>query len=136
VLVLMLLRLLTVFCLVVMRMSVAGQAPDEKAHAREHQDCSDYVTLLGLDLLLKLQPDNRYDAAEGRRSEHVTCRGEGAHPGQADQAPVIGPGDHSEGNPMIGKKGVNHPDSGAPDQEQDYRTQTHLSTMLPESARI
>jgi hypothetical protein len=54
-------------------MAVTGQAPNQKADARDHQNPADDVALLGFDLLLELEADQGHHTAQRDRGEDMAC---------------------------------------------------------------
>jgi hypothetical protein len=70
--------------------SVAGEAPDQEARAGEHQQRTDDMALLSLDLLPELKPDQCNDAGQHERCQHMPARRESAYPRHPTQAPALG----------------------------------------------
>jgi hypothetical protein len=111
------------------RMSVAYEAPDQEAHACEHQDGTNDVTLLGLDLLPELKTDQCNDASQHQRRHHMPARRQRAHPGHSAQTPALGAADNGQGNPMIRKYRMDNRENNGRGHQQKRRG--HFEFLTP-----
>lgn len=62
-----------------MSMSSPGEAPDQEAKPCQREHHTDDMSLLRLQVVLKLETDERNDASEHQRSRDVTERGQSTH---------------------------------------------------------
>ena len=59
---------------VIVRVAVAGDTPNKETEACDDEDSADDMSLLGLDLIAKLETDERNHCAHRKRSDNVACR--------------------------------------------------------------
>jgi hypothetical protein len=102
------------------RVAVTAQVPDEQGRPAHDQQGADDVTLLGLDLALKLETDECDHAAEDEGRKDVGACRKRAHATEPEQGPPLRASHHRQRHPVVGEQRVHETDGGCSHEQQGH----------------
>jgi K+-sensing histidine kinase KdpD len=94
------------FTMAVSMGSMTEQLPDQKDDACENKHHTHDMTLLSVNLFLKLKADQGNDASQDERGNHMSERSQESHAHNARDIPTLCSCNDRQRNPVIGQNGM------------------------------